>query len=63
MYTYDREEGVGEFLICIYRIKVEEQEPWAGFEPTVQPTAWASYSGEETDSLDHSAVSATGHLL
>ena len=33
MYTYDREEGVGEFLICIYRIKVEEQEPWEGFEP------------------------------
>ena len=46
----------GIISFCIDRIKEEEQEPLAGFEPRVQPTGWASNSGVEKDSLDHSAI-------
>ena len=47
---------MGEFPTCVDRMKVEEQEPLAGFEPT----AWASNSGEKKNYLDHSA---TGHFI
>ena len=38
----------------------EEHVPLAGFEPRTYSTAWASNSGEEKDSLEHSA---TGHYI
>ena len=40
---------MGLFLICIDRIKVEDQQSLTGFEPTI-----FSQSGEEKDNLDHS---------
>ena len=40
--------------------RVEEQDQLGRFEPTTYSIAWASNSGEEKDSLDHSA---TGHYI
>ena len=39
--TYDRKEGWDNFLfllVCIDSIKADEQEPFAGFEPTTYST-------------------------
>ena len=40
--------------------RVEEQEQLGRFEPMTYSIAWASNSGEEKDSLDHSAI---GHYI
>ena len=50
--------GIIYYLCRQNKDRGEEYDPLAGFEP--EPTAWASNSGEETDSLDHSA---TGHYI
>ena len=54
---------MGEFLICVDRIKVEliNKTNWGDL--NLRPTVgieWASNSGEEKDSLGHSA---TGHYM
>ena len=50
----DREEGWAQFIICVDIVKVEVRNMIHSQDSNLEPTALASNSGEEKDSLDHS---------
>ena len=52
--------GVGISLICVDRIKKDVRNNIHWQDSNLQPTAWARNSGEEKESLNHSA---TGHYI